>query len=186
MIYSLLLVVLCFALIFGRVQFMINELNRQIHIVDRYKISFGAISTTQPESWWRSARVVGLSFESCKKKIDKDDLAAIGELNHLEHLSFRNTSIDDDVLSHISGLTSLRYLNLQGTHITDDGLIHLAGLPKLERLILTQTAVTFDGALELQERMPTTYISHLTTWSNEVNRDMMDTQHNNDCDNKEK
>lgn len=147
---------------------MVDELNRQSHIVDEYKKSFGADSTWQPESWWKPARVVGLSFESCKRKLDKDDLASIRELNYLERISFKKTLMNDDGLSHLSGLPRLRRLNLSGTHITNDGLVHLTRLPKLEEVVLWDTAVTDDGALHLQELMPRTRVNHMATWAHKM------------------
>jgi len=129
------------------------------HAAEKHLLTKGAKiawSTPRGNNWLRSivgdylfSEIVMVDLE--RRKIDKEDIAALSELRSVNRLYLASTSIDDDGLKSISGLTKVQRLSLWRTKITDEGLKHLAELDELFRIDIKHTQVTEDGLQHLKE-----------------------------------
>ena len=85
--------------------------------------------------------------------LDGMDLAAeefesLGQIEHLQRISFRRTNISSADLKHLRGLKELVMLNLCSTEVKDEVIGELVQLPALRTLCLGDVAIT-PGAIEL-------------------------------------
>ena len=63
-------------------------------------------------------------------------MSQIGNLQHVEEMSFSGTFVRPMQLRHLAQLKHLRELRLGDTHVTDDDLAQLSTLSSLEALFL--------------------------------------------------
>ncbi|HEY8667254.1 MAG TPA: hypothetical protein VIL86_11345 [Tepidisphaeraceae bacterium] len=104
--------------------------------------------TLRPSDRWLLERVAAIDLQTATTS--DDDLAAVGQLHHLETLAISSPHVTDQGLAHLAGLRQVRILLLHSTRITDSGLVHLRNMRKLIFLSLSDTSVTGSGLVNLQ------------------------------------
>ncbi len=77
-------------------------------------------------------------------------MAQVGQLNRLDTVLLRASSVSDTGLAHLSGVANLSILDLSHTQVTRAGLAHLKDLNKLGVLDLAGAQVTDDGLAHLK------------------------------------
>ena len=89
-------------------------------------------------------------------------LAALGELEQLEHLRIECPELGDQAAPALAKLTRLQTLDLSGTQVSDAGLHALSGMTGLEQLWLGHTRVTNDGLTHLTglQRLELLHLDH--------------------------
>jgi hypothetical protein len=88
-------------------------------------------------------------WQEPRREVDHG-LPLLRNIQTLERLNLRNSSVTDRGMEHLSGLHRLRRIGLGHTGISDAGLKHLKELTHLEILDLGNTQVTDAGLVSLR------------------------------------
>jgi Leucine Rich repeat len=128
----------------------IELMERLSHLehIKRLRIQYSVVSEPGMKAVGQLVHLEHLTF--FRSRFLKGGFAHLANLQNLRTLNLEGTTVDDDAtLTSLKGLTALTELNLGDTKITDLGMPSLRGLNNLEDLNLNRALISDTGLSQL-------------------------------------